>query len=793
MQSASSIDEQNTLSQQQQQEVVISVASLYKPPVLPKPAAPAAPPLPPPLPRRSRLGLLLASNLFPLLLASTKGDWEAAKAFFDLHPELLRYRLTAARETALHVAVSSETKGKHMEIFIQNLVNLMKEEDLALQNKDHETALYLAAVAGNVTLVKIMVEKSKALLAIPGGRDQRMPLYAAALFEKHEVVKYLYSNSNDLSEDDGWTPHNRGLLLAKCVELDMFDVALRIAEKYPEVGSMSVLGFLARKPEAFADTTPNAFRRTIMSSVICSKVGSEEPKNESEALQLLRLIWKAIVKKHPRDIDNILKGPADSNNQEKSESVNTMILKKLVCQHLYKMNAETQKIIKLQPDLATGMEDQPDPATEMEDQPEPATGMEDQALQLKNLISEHLLNMYIKSQKIIKQDNKAVVVSSKADQGPQKAIHELIEKIEDETEKIVDNRKLKKEDQAKSLQKLISEHVTSIHAAKLQRTTFSSRALFIAAEMGNTKFIVELISAKPDIIKRVNDSKQTILHIAVKHRHRDIYSLLYKTAVKNSIIDITDENDNNLLHVAGMRAPRLEDLKGVLLQLQQEILWFMEIEKIMPPASKEKKNKDGLTAYDLFTKEHNDLITQGEKWMKETASQCMLVSTLIATIVFASAFTVPGGYDQNTGIPLLYSKSIFIVFVVADAISLFSSSASILAFLSILTSPYAQGQGDSLVSLPRKLLLGLVTLFISVSTMMIAFSVNFYVLYDKDLKWMPILFSIFAAIPVLLYVPSQRAVFSELILWRNAYMRPHFKRKMKINIRNDSREERDSN
>ncbi|GKG52438.1 ankyrin repeat-containing domain, PGG domain protein, partial [Tanacetum coccineum] len=67
--------------------------------------------------------------------------------------------------------------------------------------------------------------------------------------------------------------------------------------------------------------------------------------------------------------------------------------------------------------------------------------------------------------------------------------------------------------------------------------------------------------------------------------------------------------------------------------------------------------------------EHQDLIAQGENWMKSTASQGMVVATLIATIVFAAAFTVPVGYNQNDGIPMFKRKLSFVAFVVADAIS----------------------------------------------------------------------------------------------------------------------------
>nr|GEX38089.1 ankyrin repeat-containing domain, PGG domain protein [Tanacetum cinerariifolium] len=151
---------------------------------------------------------------------------------------------------------------------------------------------------------------------------------------------------------------------------------------------------------------------------------------------------------------------------------------------------------------------------------------------------------------------------------------------------------------------------------------------------------------------RVNDYNQTIFHVAVTHRHEGIYNLLYEIgAMKDMVTPLEDNDSNNMLHLAAMRTRKknIEDVSGAALQMQRELLWFKEVERMIPPSHRERKNNDGFAPRELFTMEHQDLIEQGEKWMKSTASQCMVVATLIATIVFAAAFTVPGGYDQNDG------------------------------------------------------------------------------------------------------------------------------------------------
>ncbi|KAF5186903.1 Ankyrin repeat family protein [Thalictrum thalictroides] len=56
-----------------------------------------------------------------------------------------------------------------------------------------------------------------------------------------------------------------------------------------------------------------------------------------------------------------------------------------------------------------------------------------------------------------------------------------------------------------------------------------------------------------------------------------------------------------------------------------------------------------MTPRELFAEEHAALVEKGEKWMKETAAGCMVVAALIATVVFAAAFTLPGGNKEYSG------------------------------------------------------------------------------------------------------------------------------------------------
>ncbi|KAI7728052.1 hypothetical protein M8C21_015007 [Ambrosia artemisiifolia] len=287
--------------------------------------------------------------------------------------------------------------------------------------------------------------------------------------------------------------------------------------------------------------------------------------------------------------------------------------------------------------------------------------------------------------------------------------------------------------------------------SEVGKRNYSSRVLFIAAEMGNTKFIVELLRQYPELVWKLNDNHQNIFHVAVSHRQEGVYNLLYEIGMLDLIASSKDLDGNTMLHLAAMspKNNRLQEISGVALQMQRELLWYKEVKSKVPPSYQERKNNAGLRPHELFTMHHKDLMSASEKWMKDTASQCMVVAALIATIVFAAAFTVPGGYHQDHGIPFFIHRKAFIVFVIADAVSLTFATSSILMFLYILTSRYAEE--DFLESLPKKLMRGLAALFLSIFAMMVAFSASFFVLYHNKLIWVPVVITAFASLPVILY------------------------------------------
>ncbi|KAG5230513.1 ankyrin repeat family protein [Salix suchowensis] len=319
--------------------------------------------------------------------------------------------------------------------------------------------------------------------------------------------------------------------------------------------------------------------------------------------------------------------------------------------------------------------------------------------------------------------------------------------------------------QVLELVKLLWEQVLLLDDSQIAELLASpSQPLFVAAEFGIVEFITALLRSYPDLIWKGNEQSRSIFHIAVAHRQEKVFSLINDIgAHKEMITAYKDINNATILHLAGMIAPRdkLNVISGAALQMQRELLWFKEVEKNVQPSLREMRDNNGRTPRMIFTEEHRGLVKEGEKWMKNTASSCMLLATLITTVMFAAIFTVPGGNDNNRGTPIVLASTSFIIFAVADAFALFSSVTSILMFLSILTSRYAEE--DFVESLPKRLVVGLATLFCSIAAMLVAFAATFCIVLDHRLTWIVVPVSLGSSVPVTLFAFLQFPLFVDMI------------------------------
>ncbi|KAL0008147.1 hypothetical protein SO802_009649 [Lithocarpus litseifolius] len=255
-------------------------------------------------------------------------------------------------------------------------------------------------------------------------------------------------------------------------------------------------------------------------------------------------------------------------------------------------------------------------------------------------------------------------------------------------------------------------------------------AVLRAVKEGIFEFVFDIVKVDPTLVFSSDSKTANIFSVAVQYRHAKIFSLIYGLDdIKSVLTSITNVSyGNNLLHMAGILAPStsLYDIPGAALQMQRELQWFKEVESIVPPKVHACLNDDGLTPREFFTENHKDMRKDGEKWMKDTATSCTVVGALIITIMFAAVFTVP--------------------------------------------------EEDFLESLPRKMILGLSTLFFSIAAMMTAFSAAlFLMLHEQSWIFKPVI--CLASIPITLFVLMQ---FPLLVAMANSTYGPSiFDRKMK--------------
>ncbi|KAI3701584.1 hypothetical protein L6452_26770 [Arctium lappa] len=277
-----------------------------------------------------------------------------------------------------------------------------------------------------------------------------------------------------------------------------------------------------------------------------------------------------------------------------------------------------------------------------------------------------------------------------------------------------------------------------------------------AARRNVYQVVDEILVRSPKAIQSVDKSGYDIIQLAVIHRSEKIYNLIYRIPKRKSCYRMfKDSSGNNMLHLAGRLAQSYELRRrtGAALQLQRELQWHEELKKLVFPAFITEENIFKETPEMVFTREHENLVKEGEKWMKTTAESCSITAALITTIVFAAAITVPGGSSQETGTPLFTNDIAFIIFAISDAISLFTSTTSLLVFLSILTARFAEE--DFLVRLPRRLIIGLGTLFISTTAMMVAFSATLFLVFCDKKPWMLAPICGLACFPIVLFVTLQ--------------------------------------
>ncbi|KAM1057872.1 hypothetical protein COP1_031184 [Malus domestica] len=295
------------------------------------------------------------------------------------------------------------------------------------------------------------------------------------------------------------------------------------------------------------------------------------------------------------------------------------------------------------------------------------------------------------------------------------------------------------------------------------KTPRQETPILIAAKNGVTEMVEKILERFPVAVHDTNTEKKNIVLLAVEYRQPHVYKLLMKRDIlKESVFGRVDHEGNSALHLAaklGDHKPWL--IPGAALQMQWEIKWYEFVKTSMPLHFFARHNKKGRTAKEIFTETHTTIVKAGGEWLTNTSESCSVVAALIATVAFATSTTVPGGIKEESGAPILENQPAFDIFAIASLVALCFSVTAMVMFLAILTSRYQEK--DFGKDLPRKLLVGLTSLFVSIASMLVSFCAgHFFVLKDK-LKYAAFPVYAITCLPVTFFAMAQFPLYVDLI------------------------------
>ncbi|KAI7984659.1 Ankyrin repeat-containing protein NPR4 [Camellia lanceoleosa] len=283
----------------------------------------------------------------------------------------------------------------------------------------------------------------------------------------------------------------------------------------------------------------------------------------------------------------------------------------------------------------------------------------------------------------------------------------------------------------------------------------------LAAKNGIRELVEKILHLFPEAMYDTNPEGKNVMHIALENRNIEVYKALTDWTLIKDLLHHNDENGNNALHHAATlgKYPPWRAPKAVL-KMQHEIKWFESIKGPLPKNMLDHQNNEGKTPYQTFMETHEDLVKSDTDWLLKTTESCTLVAALIATVAFATSASLPGGINGYNGEPILQQERMFEVFAISSLVALCFSLTAVLMFLSILTSRHQAM--DFHVYLPRKLLIGLTALFISIASMLVSFCGGHFFVLRKIVKQAQVVEYLVAFLPVMFFIIAQCPLYIKL-------------------------------
>ncbi|XP_022931020.1 uncharacterized protein LOC111437341 isoform X3 [Cucurbita moschata] len=300
---------------------------------------------------------------------------------------------------------------------------------------------------------------------------------------------------------------------------------------------------------------------------------------------------------------------------------------------------------------------------------------------------------------------------------------------------------------------------------KPQDVEATESAMLLAAKNGVVEIVKGMSSRIPLAIYDTNKDKKNVVLLAAEYRQPEVFRFLLKeTKLIESLFRAVDDNGNSALHLAATYPKSMIwRISGAALQLQWEIKWYKFVKESMPLFFFSQYNKEGKNAATIFRETHMGLVKRAGAWLTKTSKSCCVVGTLIVTVAFTSAASIPGGFNPSSGTPFLETQTPFLIFAVFSLIALCLSSTSVTMFLAILS--YRFDTYDFRTNLPSKLLIGLLLLFLSIISMLVSFCAGHYFLMHRHIRHNIALLYTFVCLPVaFIYLLAKFHLYMDMLL-----------------------------
>ncbi|CAK8565776.1 unnamed protein product [Lathyrus sativus] len=697
-----------------------------------------------------------------------EGKWDEVIKLYESDPKFSTININESRGTALHVAVNDDNE-KVVRSLVDSIISHNNETALESKNKKGDTPLHLAASKGFKDICECIIGENgerKRLIDIDNN-DGESPLFLAALSWQKQTFVYLfnfkqsetdckldgnYSYSKDLIRSNGDS------ILHCAIKREFFDLALIIIYKYPNLidipdrHGFSPLKLLATRPSAFRSGCNMIWWKRIMYH--CIPVGILNVKDAVE-YYAIKQYESSTHNKCPKNYDT-----CSLFLQKCKEYADPLIcfVKRVLMKEATSTAAYGSKNVGEKHKVFKNLQHR-------------NISMQSKSKRLPENYATCVWFMKIACIYILGLSGVGIEEITKMKQKHKWSGQLLKRFMENPYQSYLGTG-------TKPIQYVIGTDFLSAYQpnqgnnnseeSSISKTLESETAILTAARNGIVEIVNELITKIPSSIYDVNLENKNVLLVAVENRRTNVVKALRrqfeegnKKAIFDNLIQGVDKEENTVLHLAATKSDRDWNISGAALQMMWHIKWFQYTKELVPEHFTVRTNKKDKTAGELFKKSHASLVEDGSAWLKDTSNSCSVVAALLAGVSFATSSTVPGGSKSDTGEPTLEGRPAFDAFAMSSVIGLCFSVTALIMFLSILTS--RKEAKDFRIDLPRKLLLGLSSLFLSIVALFVTFCSGHFFLIDQKFKHIVFLIYGVTCLPVSLYAVAQLPLYIDLL------------------------------